>query len=130
MKIYIAGRYANLEKLRQESLQFEAEGIEVVSSWLIHNSEDGLSFQEIATRDFEDIDKSDTLVLYTEAYGTHVPGGGRFVEFGYALGKGKRVLIVGPLENIFSWHPSVLIFPSTKYAIRYLATLPVETKED
>jgi len=123
MKVYIAGRYSKLAELKQESLQFEAAGIEITSSWL-NNMEDGLTFEDIAVLDLNDVDRADTLVLYTEPYGTLVPGGGRHVEFGYALGRGKRVLIVGPLENVFSWHPSVITFPRTEYAVRYLSTLP------
>lgn len=120
-KVYIAGRYKNLSVLAEERKKYWAAGIEVTSSWL-DNKEDGLTFTDVATLDIEDVDRASALVLYTEPYGTSVPGGGRHVEFGYALGKGKRVCVVGPLENIFHWHPSVHVFPRTEYCIRYLKT--------
>jgi len=33
--------------------------------------------------------------------------GGRHVEFGYAMAKGKRLIVVGYRENLFHEHPSV-----------------------
>lgn len=119
LKVYIAGRYANLSKLAEERKLYEAAGIEITSSWL-NNAEDGLSFTDVAHLDLDDVARADALVLYTEPYGTPVPGGGRHVEFGYALGLGKYMVIVGPHENIFHWHETVSVFPRTEYAIRYL----------
>ena len=79
-----------------------------------------MSFEAIAVQDLIDVDNADVLVVYTEPYGTPVSGGGRHVETGYALGKGKTVLVVGPHENVFHWHPNVYTFPRTEYAIRFL----------
>lgn len=119
MKVYVAGRYKQLAYLAEEAKKFTAAGHEVTSSWL-DNAEEGMSFEDVAILDLKDVDRADALVLYTEPYGTPIPGGGRHVEFGYALGKGKRVFIVGPLENIFHWHPDVKLFPVTDYLVRYL----------
>ncbi len=119
LKVYIAGRYANLAILAEERKLYEQAGIEITSSWL-NNVEDGMSFTDVAVLDLKDVDAADALVLYTEPYGTPVPGGGRHVEFGYALGRGKHIVIVGPHENIFHWHPRVNTFPRTEYAIRFL----------
>lgn len=120
MKVYIAGRYSKLKELKEESLLFEKAGIGITATWL-DNKEDGMSFEDIAVVDLKDVDEADALVLYTEPYGTAVPGGGRHVEFGYALGKGKKIILVGPLENVFHWHPNVHAFPRTEYAVRYLS---------
>lgn len=79
-----------------------------------------MSFTDVAHLDLDDVNRADALVLYTEPYGTPVPGGGRHVEFGYAFGRGKHMVIVGPHENIFHWHQDVAVFPRTEYAIRYL----------
>ena len=119
LKVYLAGRYSLLKELKEESKKFEAAGIEITSRWL-DNKEDGLSFKDVAMLDIEDVDKADAVVLFSEPYGTMVSGGGRHVEFGYAMGRGKKLVVVGPLENIFHWHPDVNIFPKTEYAIRYL----------
>ena len=119
MKIYVAGRYRQLAELAEEAKKFTEAGHEVTSSWL-QNAEEGMSFEDIAVLDLQDVDIADALCLYTEPYGTAVPGGGRHVEFGYALGKGKKMFIVGPLENVFHWHPSVQVFPRTEYLVRYI----------
>lgn len=119
LKVYIAGRYPKLKELAEEAKKYVTEGISVTSSWLDDN-EVGMSFEDIAIQDLKDVDDADVLVLYTEPYGTPVPGGGRFVEMGYALGKGKQVVLVGPLENVFHWHPLITSFPNTYTAIRYL----------
>lgn len=118
-KIYIAGRYSKLTELATEAQKFKDAGHEITATWL-DNAEEGMSFTDVAVIDLDDVARADTLVLYTEPYGTPVPGGGRHVEFGYALALGLRIILVGPLENIFHWHPNVVSFPKTEYAIRYL----------
>lgn len=120
MKIYIAGRYALLAQLAEEAKLFKAAGHEVTSSWL-DNAEEGMSFDDIASADLKDVEDADILVLYTEPYGTPVSGGGRHVEFGYAMGFGKSVYIIGARENVFHWHPDVKQFPRAEYLIRYLS---------
>lgn len=65
-----------------------------------------------AVEDIEDIDAADALIAFTEAPGD-TPGrsrGGRHVEFGYAIGKGKPVCIVGIRENVFCHLPQVMHF--------------------
>ena len=80
----------------------------IVSNW--HEAEgddedyDDDFLGEIAMGDLLAIDQCDTFLLFTEDPGEEVPGasrGGRFVEMGYAIAKGKRVCVIGPLENIF-----------------------------
>src|SRR5260221_13260147 len=58
-----------------------------------------------AAEDLADIDQADAVVLFTQA-GRHFAGG-RHVEAGYALGKGKRLVVVGPRENVFYHLPEV-----------------------
>jgi hypothetical protein len=119
MKIYIAGRYNLLNELKLESQKYIDAGHSITSRWL-DNQEEGKSWDAVADMDIQDVHSADACVLYTEPYGTPVSGGGRHVEFGYALGAGKIVVVVGPHENIFHWHPSVVVFPKTEYAIKYL----------
>src|SRR5262249_40345922 len=59
----------------------------------------GALLAQSAAEDLEDIDSADALVLFTQA-GKHFAGG-RHVEAGDALGRGKRVIIFGPRENVF-----------------------------
>jgi hypothetical protein len=39
-------------------------------------------------------------------------GGGRHVEFGYGMAKGKRLVLIGERENVFHDHPSVEVYPT------------------
>jgi hypothetical protein len=61
---------------------------------------------------------ADVLMAFTEFPG-QTPGrarGGRHVEFGIAFAKEKRLMIVGPRENIFHWLPSVEVYPDFEQA--------------
>ena len=46
---------------------------------------------------------ADTVIIFTEIPNTILATGGRHVEFGLALAQGKRVIIVGPRENVFHY---------------------------
>jgi nucleoside 2-deoxyribosyltransferase len=52
------------------------------------------------------------VISFTFPRGTPSTGGGRHVEFGYALAKGKRVVVIGERENVFHHHPSVKLHAS------------------
>lgn len=127
MKVYLAARYSRREELvtyrddlNQLGKTIPGMYLKATSRWLngSHQAEEigpngqrsiprnghtyGLA-RRFATEDLEDIDAADVVVCFTEE---HIPGantgrGGRHVEFGYALAKGKRIIIVGPIENVF-----------------------------
>lgn len=112
MKIYLAGSWARRAEIREHARKIEAMGHTVTSSWLSHSQydshDDGETvtlergvLQELADQDLRDVDAAETLVAFTEQPGTTLSRGGRHVEFGYALAKGLRLLVVGPEENIF-----------------------------
>ncbi|HZZ79636.1 MAG TPA: hypothetical protein VFE62_14040 [Gemmataceae bacterium] len=63
---------------------------------------------KFAEDDFADVQACDLLIAFTEqpsAGGRN--RGGRHVELGIAIGQGKRIMIVGPRENIFCWLPEI-----------------------
>lgn len=86
-------------------------GLDIVARW-VYGGEEGLSREQIATLDLADVDACDVLVAFTKPHGTLTTGGGRHVEFGYALARGKRMVIIGYRENVFHHHPNVQVFPS------------------
>jgi len=47
------------------------------------------------------------LLFFSEPPDSHSKRGGRHVEFGLALAWGKRLMIVGPRENVFHCLPQV-----------------------
>ena len=111
MKIYLAARYTKRDEMENVANKLTDLGFEITARW-VYGGEAGLSRKDIALLDIEDVDKADTVVSFTEPYGTHTPGGGRHVEFGYGLAKGKRCVVIGELENVFHHHPWVIRFDS------------------
>ena len=124
MKVYLAGRYSRKEELKGYADQIRAAGHEVTSRWLqgdhqVREASDAetdsvsvpVDGRPYALDDFEDLGLSDVVVSFTE---TPRKGGdsrgGRHVEFGLALAWDKRVLVVGPRENVFHTLPQVLHF--------------------
>jgi nucleoside 2-deoxyribosyltransferase len=106
-KVYLAARFPLKGDMEVYANRLKEDGHEIVASW-VYGGENCLSNEDIAVLDLKDIDRSDTLVLFTSPKGTAAPGGGRFVEFGYALAKGKKTYVVGEKENVFTWHPDVI----------------------
>ena len=65
-----------------------------------------------ATEDWEDLMRSDVVISFTEDRKLRWPASGhRHIEFGAALATDKRVIVVGPRENVFHCLPGVEVFP-------------------
>lgn len=100
LKIYLAAPFADRPKMEQVANRLKAAGHEVVARW-VYGGEEGLTRAAIAALDLDDVDACDTLVSFTFPRGTLSTGGGRHVEFGYALARGKRLIVIGERENVF-----------------------------
>lgn len=109
--VYLAARFGRRAEMTKKRFDLRVMGIEVTSRWLEepdeHHDMDFTTGEATVLKDadFADIDRADTLILFTEAPPfptTLASRGGRFVEFGYALARGKRVVVVGPVENLFT----------------------------
>ena len=115
--IYLAARYSRREEIRGYKINLENEGFAVTSRWLedivtdeeqnfvneIEGSEDNIPAEarKLAEIDVNDVIQADTLILFSESPVSKYARGGRHVEFGIALAIGKRVIVIGPVENIF-----------------------------
>lgn len=110
-KIYIASLFSRREEMEGRANTLKRCGFEITSSW-VYGGEEGLTREDIAVLDFNDLDKADIVLSFTSPYGTATKGGGRHVEFGYGLAKGKKVVLIGERENVFHHHPSVEVFPT------------------
>lgn len=112
MKIYLAHNFKARWWLRDYIKLLERAGHIVTSSWIVDDShcESGHSRATSAISDFNDIDASDALILFTDQYGDS-PGKGKYMEFGYALAKGKKVYIHGldTTSSVFYHLPDVQI---------------------
>jgi hypothetical protein len=111
MKVYVASRsQAAGRKIRD---LVRSAGHEVVSRWLDETGYEGLPADEarrrrVAVDNLDDVRSADLLILRAEPDGSFVPGG-KHVESGAALALGIPVIVLGPPENVFHWHPLVAI---------------------
>ncbi len=109
MKVYLAARYPLRGMMEVIADTLTAKGYEVTARW-VYGGEEGLSREDIAILDFEDVDKADTVISFTEPRGSLTPSGGRHVEFGYGVAKGKNMVIIGDQENVFHHYPGVKVY--------------------
>jgi nucleoside 2-deoxyribosyltransferase len=98
MRVYIAAPYPVREDAQRLMSYLEHHGIEVTSGWL--REEDSIS-HEHAARDLADIDDADALVVLNPEAFHNAGTGGRHVELGYAIAKGKRIILLGERTNMF-----------------------------
>ena len=115
MIVYLAARYDRKEELYAYSKELKSHGVTIGSRWIYNEMEEFESFgivHEIwATIDVEDIHNADVIILFSESPTARTLRGGRHVEFGVALAMKKKLIIVGPKENIFHTLPQVHVFP-------------------
>jgi hypothetical protein len=121
MRVYLAARYSRKNEIASLIPLLGKHGISVGSRWLHETLSPSTSLAEVspefckdtAEADLEDIEECDTLVFFAEDPLIGTPRGGRHVEFGFALGIGKRIVVIGPeRENIFHFLPGVTMYES------------------
>lgn len=130
---YLAAPYSWKEQIRAHAAQLSDEGWRVTARW-VHEADPGsISFaardaaqlEEYAIRDLSDIDDAELFVFFSLDPEVATPRGGRHVELGYALARGKRIIVVGPRENIFHHLPQVECVGSWReFLDRYLHSVP------
>lgn len=107
--VYIAAPYP-IRDLAQGVMRFlEEAGLDVTSSWL--KSEDHLDDKH-ARLDLADVDRADALVLLNHKEWVNSGTGGRHVEVGYAIARGKPIVLVGERSNIFHYLNDVIVVPA------------------
>lgn len=112
MKFYLAAPYSKKATIRAARNVLVAMGHEVTSRWI-----DGLEVNprtdaesasiEAAITDFQDINDCETVVLFTDKPSTT---GGMHVELGYAYGIRKKIVVIGPIRNVFMALPNIMHF--------------------
>lgn len=116
LKVYLASRHEDRPEVIAVRKRLLKMDIEVTSRWLleggvlktniVENEQKGS--EHVLQNDLEDIDAADAVVVFSpkKAFGNST--GGRHVEFGYSLAKGKTLILVGYRENVFHWHKDVI----------------------
>lgn len=127
MNIYLAARYSRHPEMRNHAHQIEAFGHTITSRWINGNHEmRGASTEDrerFAVEDLEDLTKSDVVISFTEDIeeDNHRPSkGGRHVEFGLGIALNKRMVVVGPRENVFHCLPSIEVYSDLSAFLRVL----------
>ena len=122
MKIYIAARFSRQQECLVFAELLQGMGHVVTSRWIFpefkhitlpENSaeESARDKQRFATEDYNDVVRADTVISLTEPPRGNGRGG-RHVEFGIGLGLQKRLIIVGPQENVFHFIQGVEVCKS------------------
>lgn len=124
-RIYLASRYSRREELCGYRDELVAIGHDVQARWLAGEHQWGGAAAEVARQyeidgitppeaalfardDWEDVTGADLVIHFTEAPRSMSSNrGGNHVEFGIALGQGKRVIAVGFRQNVFHLLPQV-----------------------
>jgi hypothetical protein len=122
MKIHLAAQAGRREEMRRVARRLERAGHTVSSRW-IHGRGKGARADN-AMYELADIVVADCVVLFTESSRSRIPlaeSTGRHVGFGYALRAGKRIVAVGPLENIFCRLAEVERVPTIKRLLEVLS---------
>lgn len=99
MNIYIAASYSRIQEANNFARYLSGDGHNITSYWLTGiPAVEKWPRVECAKRDIADIIKADCVLVLT---GTPTTTGGHHVETGFGLALYKRVVLVGPRQNVF-----------------------------
>ena len=108
MKFYVAARFSRQEEMRSVRDKIVERGHEVTSNWLDEVTpevKDAAFYEDTSRIDIVDIERADAMIFFAEDAYNQPPRGGRHVEFGYALGMGLPIFVIGEKENVFHYTP-------------------------
>lgn len=136
--IYLAARYSKHPEMRGARDVLQSLGHIITSRWIDCHpdvvgdftasfTQDTLNARPedcaaLGRHDLDDLDRAEWVVSFTYPPGEDGGKGGRHVEFGYALAKGKRVFLVGPRQHVFHTLPQVEHFPTWGRLVMALGT--------
>lgn len=124
MKIYLCAQFSEQALMQAWKYTLECYEHKVTSRWLyVVEADLATAGTTNAEMDLEDINEADVVISKTLKRGDLFTGGGRHVEFGYALAKGKHLINVGGYENVFHKLPNVMSVPTILAAIPILDRL-------
>ena len=110
MRVYLAARFEQKEELKALVPLLAEHNLRVQARWLDEKVSPTSQLSDLtpaycaeqAEVDLEDIRACDIFVFFGDAVAKTTRGGKHF-EAGYASGLGKRIVVVGPPENIFHY---------------------------
>jgi nucleoside 2-deoxyribosyltransferase len=122
MRVYLAARFSRRSEMKLIRCNLEALNWTVTASWvdLAAEGTGAAYFRQCAVSDLRDLAAADCVIAFTEEPRSSqelASRGGRHVELGIAIGLGKRTLVVGPRENVFTFLPEIEYFESWPKAL-------------
>ncbi len=122
MKVYLAARFSRRKEMQGYADELIALGHQVTARWVVgppqssHHPDEvtghSLAYEErVSVEDLKDVADADCIICFSEQPRETNTRGGRHVEFGLAVAAHKRIILVGPRENVFHFLPVVENFP-------------------
>lgn len=127
MKVYLTAMWDRQSNMRDVREKLQADGIVVTSRWLDEKPSGPMESHPVevvaagAQMDLDDIDGADAVIVFSEDRLIGYTTGGRHVELGYAIAKGKPIIVVGPRENVFFYLPQIRFADSVAEAVEIIA---------
>lgn len=116
MKVYVAGKWSNKDRLVQLMDRLRGLGIEITHDWTKNEKTTGSPEQlgNFAKLDTNGVKNADLMIAVLDD--PSYPYRGTFTELGVALGCGTRIFIYCPddefycVSNCFFHHPDIVRF--------------------
>ena len=118
MNVYLAARFSRRKEMQAYADELIALGHGVTARWVTgppqssHHPDQvsghSLAYEErVSVEDLKDVADADCIICFSEQPRETNTRGGRHVEFGLAVAAEKRIILVGPRENVFHFLPVV-----------------------
>lgn len=120
MKVYIAAPYEWRAYAQLLQPQIEKLGCVVLAAWLHTQNPESSAEARI---DLDDIDAADAIIVLNPPGMERSGTGGRHVELGYALGRGKHVFLVGEATNVFHHLSTIVRVPTHDQLLDAIAAM-------
>ncbi|MCH7655733.1 MAG: hypothetical protein IIC95_07085 [Chloroflexi bacterium] len=122
MNVYLAARFSRRKEMQAYADDLIALGHRVSARWVVgppqssHHPDQvsghSKAYEErVSVEDLKDVAEADCIICFSEQPRETNTRGGRHVEFGLAVAADKRIILVGPRENVFHFLPVVENFP-------------------
>ena len=113
MRIYLASRYEDRPTMLRWAETLTRMGHEITSRWIFGSHEitpdatSDESLRRFAEEDLSDLEACAVFIFHSPTAYHRTGRGGRHVELGIALARGKRIYGIGARENVFHYLPEV-----------------------
>jgi hypothetical protein len=106
LKVYVGAKYCERGTAKRLMRALEAQGHTITVDWTQHTKEDAASLALYATEDVKGVQRCNVAIFIMERPHKYK---GCWVEMGVALGKGRKVIIIGHAGDscVFIDHPNV-----------------------